>query len=505
MQQALSIWLPRLPIELIRRRDRRSPGSPDPAPPLLVIREQHRRQIVVHACARAEHLGVRPGLPASEARVLIDGPVRTETLAPERDAAALRSLAFWAQRLSPIVAADPPDGLLLDISGCAHLFGDAEGLLAAAVRGLRRLGFTARAAAAPTFGAAWALARFGGPTPCVVPEGGVRGALEPLPVRALRLSEETVNALREVGVERAGELLDLPRAALPARFGDELLLRIDQALGHAMETVEAIRRPGPIEVSRAFDGPTTQWEAVELATQGLIERACARLLEHESGTRRLRIELARPHLPAERLKVSTSEPTRDPRHLWALVRPRLERANLGEGVDAITVHAGQTARILHEQTEHWREESPRRERRRAMGALVDAMNNRFGGVYTAQLRESHVPERAAALSPTASLECADTHTPATGDRPPALLDRPEEIRVIALSPDGPVLSVRWRGADHRAIGCVGPERISPEWWHGERATRSYSKVQLESGLWLWVFRRETGHATARWFVHGVWS
>ncbi len=76
--------------------------------------------------------------------------------------------------------------------------------------------------------------------------------------------------------------------------------------------------------------------------------------------------------------------------------------------------------------------------------------------------------------------------------------------MIALTPDGPVHRVAWRGGESIAVGCSGPERIAGEWWRSNAAarTRDYFVVDLDDGRRLWLARSiERG----TWFVHGVWA
>jgi len=456
---------------------------------------------------------------------------------PERDLMVLRALAVWANRFAPNVAIDEPDGLLLDVSGCARTFGGETRLLEQLLGGLERLGFRARGAIAPTFGCAWAAARYGEERATVVADDGARDAIAHLPVESLRLTDEALAGLAEVGIERVEHVLGLPRSVLPARFGGELLWRLDQALGHAMEVIEAVRDPAPVRAERVFDGPTTQWEAIEVTVRDLLERVCAELRSRESGAQRLDVELERSDLAPARLAITLSRPSRDARRLWSLCRPRLERTHLGFGVERIAIGAPRTARLRHEQVEfaerqarglsHW--EGPTAGKGLGSGQaedlshLVDTLANRlrWERVRRAELVESHVPERAFRMR--SMQEGGEKRGKSAigrvteGDRPTVLLERALPVDVMALTPDGPVLRL-WLGEREReVVATVGPERVAREWWRGgegteaqrhrgtkgeREMTRDYFKVQEAGGRWLWVYREvETG----RWFVHGVWG
>ncbi|MCC7390599.1 MAG: DNA polymerase Y family protein [Phycisphaerales bacterium] len=539
-----------LSIDLLRRRDdrrstspddprgRRHDASPDPKPahdrrPILIVDQIGQQRVVVACCERATRAGVRRGIPAAQARAAFPvGAVRLEEAAPRRDRAALDALAVWAHQFSPTVAPDPPDGLLLDVTGCERVFRGEDRLLGLVQERCRAKGLRARGAIAPSFGCAWAVARFGKEALTVVAEQEERHALKPLPVRALRVDDDAVEALAEVGITRIGELFDLPRAVLPSRFGADLLFRLDQALARAIETIEPVRPITPPSAERVFDGPTTNLEAVGWCVRMLLDELGAELLHRESGARRLDLTLGRSDMEPARLMVSMSRPNRDARHLWSLIEPRLARTHMGFGIDRVAIVASRLGRLEHTQATHLHERQGVSESEAArLGAeLTDTMANRFGPIRVVQamLVASHIPERAAAWRVVGSVArpsvarfsepCGDSRLgepyhqdsrlgepchPETNhpDRPPVLLDRPEPIDVIALTPDGPVAQARWRGEDHPVTACLGPERIAPEWWRDAQPTRDYFRIQTEGGQWLWLFRElETG----RWFVQGGW-
>ncbi len=474
---------------------------------ILLSAKDGQKQVVGAACARATAAGVRVGMPLGQARALfaVDA-ARVEEMRPEKDRAALRSLAVWAsQRFSPLVAVDGEDGLLLDVTGCEWVFKGEQRLLEMVMEALRRLGLCARVAIAPSFGCAWAAARHSQGS--VVPEGGARRAMGPLPVAALRIDAAMRAGLAEVGIERVEEVMRLPRGAVPARFGDGLLLRLDQALGQAIELIEPVRDPAPPCVRRVFDGPTVQLEAVERTARELLDELSEELLTRESGARGIGVELVRADDEAVSLAVCLGRPCRDSRHLWALLRPKLERVNMGFGVEEVVVRAARTERLRHEQVERWRDESI--EAGRTAGECVDTLANRLGPerVLGATLVESHVPERAFGMG---AVEEGKRHrgeetqrwsADMVGDRPPVLFERAWPVEVLCLTPDGPVMSVRWQGRERKVVTTIGPERIGPEWWRGDRMARDYFKVQDEMGRWLWVYREVEG---TRWFVQGGW-
>lgn len=480
---------------------------------MVLWRADGQRQLVACRCEVAARAGVRVGMTITEARALLPtdsggaGSTRIEAFDPERNLAVLRAMAGWAHRFSPTVALDGEDGLSLDITGCERLFRGEARLVGMLVEGAMALGFSARAAAAPTFGCARAVARFGVERAVVVGAEQVRGVLGPLPVRALGMDEKTEAALQEVGIERIEHVMRLPRGSLPARFDDGILLRLDQTLGQGIETIAPVRVRGAVVVSRVFDGPTVQTEAIGLATRGLIAELSEELLSRESGVRRVELTLDRADLAPARMSVELSRPSRDVRHLWRLIAPGLERVHLGYGVDRIELRAARVAKLAHEQAEAWADGPGRSaDAERAGAELIDTLAGRLGAgvVQRIELVESHIPERAWRLrGATAEESRVSRGARVTGaDRPTVVFDPPPMARVMSVTPDGPVIGVGFEGEELRITACIGPERIAGEWWRDDRPARDYFKVRDQHGRWLWVCREvERG----RWFVHGVWA
>ena len=461
----------------------------------------------------------------AHARALISGEPWVAPFDPQHDDKALRALAVWAIRFSPLVTPDPPDGLLLDITGCQRLFRGERRLMYQLDQSVARLGFGTRVATAPTFGCAWAAARFGPYARTLVPAKHVRDTLAALPVQALRLEPDTIAALDEVGIDHVAHLLQLPRRQLSARFGSELLLRLDQAMGEAIETLDPVRPVAPPSVERVFPGPVKQIEAVEQTVRELLSELVAELQQRESGIRRLDVMMERIDTHAERFTVTLSHPSRQAEHLWKLLRPRTEKVNLGYGVERIELSAPRVGPLPHTQSAPWADEDTpgapgtpnTSDTMSAAGELIDVLSNRLGSqrVLGVDVQATHIPERTFDYHPAVVESAGQRHhaPPAVvdADRPSRLLDRPEPIHVIATTPDGPPSWLRWGRHERHILHALGPERISPEWWRQHvpdasdsvpSPTRDYFKIGDDTGQWLWVFHElETG----RWFLHGLWA
>lgn len=518
MKRALSIYLPQFAIWRARRSLRREQPDLTPAPPeataWLLWSAQRGAQYVVKACPRGEAAGVRPGMTIAHARALLSSvTVHDLEHTPLRDAEALRALARWTIRFAPVVAPDDPDGLFLDIGGCGHLFGGERRHVELIAAAISRWGLTARLAVAPTFGCARAVSRYANEAMSFIPEGGVCGALSPLPVRVLAVEDKVLRALDDVGVERIAHLLAIPRDELAARFGAALLHRLDQATGATPELIHPVASVRHFEVSRDFEAPIEQWTIIEAATRKLLAELLAQARALERGILLLNVGLRRVDLPPETLSLRLTYPTRDEKHLWTLLRPRLERAHMGFGVEAVALRAERMARLLPEQTAFLPDSgSDTAACARALGALVDQLTDRLGdgAVRRARLVESYVPEEAAvygsvdesALKRPGRLGL-DSPTRYSAHRPVQLFEKPEPARVISLVPDGPLAWIEWRGVRADIVSSAGPERITLPWWTGgAAAARDYYEVDDQVGRRLWVFRSPDGGS---WYVHGQWA
>ena len=454
-------------------------------------------------------------MPVARAQALVPGLVIADA-DPHGDAAGLHRLALWAsQRFSPVVAADPPDGLVIDTTGADHLHGGEPAMLEALVGRLAASGVEARAAVADTWGAAHAAARFAirpsGPTILVVPPGRTAPFLRGLPVAALRLEPDLVEGLRTLGLERIGELMDRPRAPLALRFGPMPALRLDQALGAVAEPVDPVRSPDPVEARRVFGEPIAAAETIARNIGKLVAALCAGLAQRGLGARRLDLVFQRVDGTPQNVRVGTARPVRDPARLTRLLCEKIDTVDPGHGIEVMTLTAivaeplaaSQTVSPLAEETEP------------DISGLIDVLANRVGAhrLYRFAPVASEVPERSVARVPPLA-PAADDGAGWRGDWPrlPRLLSPPEPIETMALLPDHPPVWFAWRGVRRRVRRADGPERIHAEWWKrdAERdAVRDYFRVEDEAGGRYWIYRAGDGEheetGSQGWFLHGIFA
>jgi protein ImuB len=430
---------------------------------------------------------------------------------PAADMADLRRLADWATRFSPLVAPEGTDGLMLDIAGCAHLWGSEAKLLADLDRHLRQFGLHHRAAIADTIGAAWALARWGANDHTrdhvIAPPGAQRAALEQLPPAALRLSPELCEQLKRLGLKRIADLLVLPRAALARRFGPVLLDRLDQALGRRDETLSPLLPPPQCYVRLDFAEPVSQRIGIDRALVLLLQRLTEALRAHESGPRKLELACYRVDGETQRLLVGTARPSLDAVHLFRLFEDKLDALSPAEGFEAMRLSAGEVEHLRAQQGDLDAEDSGGQE----LAPLIDRLSNRLGesAVHRFETRESHVPERAVRRLPPLA-ESPRLHWPKASQRPIRLLPYPEPIDAVAPVPDDPPVQFRWRHVLHRVCAAEGPERIAPEWWlpgEEDAEIRDYYRVEDAEGRRYWLYRAGLYHAARapRWYLHGLFG
>lgn len=448
--------------------------------------------------ARAEARGLAPGMPLPDARGLASD-LQTFPAAPKAEAALLRRLARWCERYTPWTAPEGRDGLFLEITGCAHLFGGEAALLGDLTRRLRGFGFTVEAGLADSPGAAWAAARFGSGTEIVAP-GGSRSFLDALPVQALRLTPEAAEGLERLGLRRVGQLHALPRATLAARFGRELLCRLDQALGHEAESISPQRPTNALRERLEPTEPLITPEALGTALERLLERLCRRLESGGSGARRLDLLLFRVDGERRRLTIGTSRPLRDPRRLRRLFAEPLETVDPGFGIETLVLEAPRTDPLTAAQ--QGLERATARRRSDELAPLLDRLGNRLGfsRLYRQAPADRFLPERAVRRQPPAETPTATAEAPPLAGRPPLrLLRRPWPIEAETGPPLTPPEAFVWRGRRYPLSAGDGPERILPPWWHSPNTpgARDYWRVEDEAGRRFWIYRQD-----GAWYLQG---
>jgi protein ImuB len=532
-RRILSVWLARLSVD--RWRLAFPPEARDEAeaaPTALILETAHGPRITA-ANAAGLAAGARTGILLADARALCPD-LAAVPADPAGDLAALEKLALWAQRWGPWSAIDPPDGLIVDVTGAAHLFGGEEALLGDVARAFAARGLTARPALAPTAGAAWALAHYGPPGAIIPPRNGegedhMLRLLADLPVAALRLDDDVLTVLRRLGIKRLGELAGVTgaggedplreaaaRDALRRRFRNHRapaanpLLRLDQLLGRVPEPLlPVIARPMPM-VQRRLAEPLRHRAPLDHVVEDLASDMVRTLEARGEGARRLELALWRVDGEVLQRRIELAAATREADHITRLFAKRLDDVDAGFGIETVQLRASWSEPLSLGQVDL---DAAAEAHGTALAACIDRLTVRLGpGAVTRPVaRASHLPERAQAWQPPlepvpASQGAFPFHT-----RPLKLLDRPEPIAVLYASPDGFPQRFRWRGAVREVVRVEGPERIAPEWWR-ERSTarlRDYYRIEDTAGARYWIYRRgiagDGRGGVPDWFLQGLFA
>ena len=545
-RRILSLWFPRLAADRARRRRRDALERP-----LAVVGDRNGAQVLTSLDPLAEARGLFRGQALRDAMAICPA-LLTVTQDTQGEAAFLDVLLRWAGKFSPWVAAEPPDALVVDLTGCAHLFGGEAALLDQVAQDCAGLGLTVRAGIADTLGAAWALARFGGggaatlaarsgddiaqeahatrsraaplrrapvaldqgSAGVIAPPGRLRPVIGPLPLAALRLDTADIEGLARLGLRRVEDIAVLPRAALARRFGAAVLRRLDQALGLEPEPVTPAGAPLHFAARLSFPDPIGLADDLAAGVDRLLAALAARLQSRGHGARRVRLQAFRSDGSLQVVEVGLARASDRAEGIKPLLSLKLPEVEAGFGIDALRLAAVETEPLTAVQHRGQLEAGTAVTRRTAQDTALEELIGRLGArlgpeaVTRLHPGQSHAPEKAALILQAA---WSDPH-PAPWPRPrsprPLLLFRPEPVTAAEDDPMPPA-RFRWRRRDLALRVAAGPERIAPEWWLDDPDWRSgprdYWRVESEGGERLWFFFAHGGDMPGGWFCHGQFA
>lgn len=486
-RRVVSMWFPRLASDRVLR------ARPVGGPFALIIHQKNTNRLHCLNKAAEEH-GLHQGMPYSDARAycpdLISAPV--DLHASQR---FQHTLSRWATQYCPWVGLEQDDGLVLDITGAAHLFGGETEMLADMRQRLRRAGLSVKIGIADTRGAAWALAHF---KEGVAAPHGTLNALSRLPVAALRLDTQTDQALQRLGLRTVGDLATTARAPLARRFGADLLMRLDQALGQQPEQLSPLEVPPHYGVRLTLPEPIGLVDDVLAGTARLLDRLCLSLKKHEAGARVLCLSLSRVDGERQQVELRLAQPLRDASRILPLFERGVGKVEAGFGIDQIRLEVTQVEPLPAQQLS-----VARAHRQDSLDDLITRLGTRIGieNIQRFLPADSHIPERSFLIAPAAYSE-PDSAWHLTRPRPLCLF--PPEM-VVGHGAEPPT-QFRWRRMSFTTRRATGPERIAPEWWMSDENWRSgvrdYWKVETKQGRRLWLFYTPQ---TPGWFVQGEFA
>ena len=558
-RRILSLWLPRLPIDRIKRQSsnaapakafsseagtgshsnqvyadcvdlsavenasKQNPSDDPSNVPCIVVAKQNNALQIFALDDAAARLGLDIGLPLANARAICP-QLRVFDADEAADAKALNAIAEWCDRFTPLVALDSPHGLFLDITGCVHLFGGEAAMMRLVCDVLTAQGFAVSAAIAGTSVCARTITRHVHGR--IVRDGEEADAVKPLPVFALGADDAITIGLRRAGLKTIGDVASRARHEITARFGAEFTTRLEQALGQSDAPISP-RKPLPdYIVEKRFAEPVATDAVISATLSRLAQMLVGTMAQQGKGARRLEANFFRTDGAVRTIVVDTGQPVTRSEVIDRLFRERLDALSdpldPGFGFDLIRLSASRTEIVVQQQRDldanvHDNDE---------LAALIDRIAARIGGrrVVVHLPQDTHMPERAVMAAPAqhhlAAAARAVWPARAEGEpplRPLRLFERPEEIKVIAQVPDGPPARFVWRRATHAVVRAEGPERVAMEWWRSqsEMLTRDYFRVEDEAGLRFWLYRdglydreieQEEGKAVQpNWFMHGLFA
>ncbi len=533
------LYLPFWATDYLRRADPRLKDKP------LALYERIKGGLRLAALdPQLSRDGLRIGQNLADARAL-----RPDMVVQEIDRALLESafgsFADWHSNASPLVSVMNDmtsfGDLVLDITGVSHLFGGEAAMLRLLLTRLRTLGYTVAGAIAPTIGAAWAISHFARSQ--VVGADRLETVLDQLPVAGLRLSESQHATFLQMGLTHIGQVRQRPRKPLQARFGAQLLIRIDQAFGGIEERMAPRLPQAELYAERRLAEPISLMDDVLLVTHDLAIQLGHRLESEGMGAQTFHLFVYRVDHKVMTLSLNAARLTRDPAHIADLFRHRAQRLageyDAGFGIDMVRLAASSVEQLDAVQTGAFSTESGLED----IDRLNDRLASRLGpkAVLKSQLIASRLPERAECFVPAQASQYMALAIPDL-KRPLRLLPRPERIQIMAEVPDGLPASMVWRRQNYRLIKGEGPERLGAEWWRkpmrlklveppepkktepGEEPeetpyipnlepfdpdadTRDYYVVEDQDGHRFWVFRQGfyTGGVPPIWYLHGFFA
>jgi len=508
-RRILALWFARLPTDRLLRKARQPDSSAAP----LVISHKANNALYVYALeARAQKLGLYKGQPLANARAMVQ-PLQIMPADEGADAALLEAIADWCDRFTPLVSLDAPDGLLLDITGAAHLFRGETALLKMVTGKIAKQGFAVQGAIAGTSLAARALARFAPGT--IAAPGDEAVTVAPLPITALTPDDKILRALRHAGLKTVGMVAARLHSELSERLGKVFVNRLRVMLGAEEQPLEP-RRPLPdLMAEQRFAEPVVTEEIISASLLSLAETLSEILERQGRGARMLEAGFFRADGKVARIAIKTGEPLRDPKVMLRLLCQKLDALadplDPGFGFDLIRLEA-----LLAEETKPGTVSFDSNENAsRQVRFLIDRLAARFGEhrVQRFVAQDTHIPEAAGVTVPAQERDFDGAWIlKRRGDDPPRrplrLLERPEEIKAgLPLAPDGPPKYFLWRQCRHDVTRAEGPERIAMEWWRKEGHTRDYFRVETKEGQRFWLYRDGLFHqiGAPRWYLQGIFA
>ncbi|MCE7064585.1 DNA polymerase Y family protein [Dyadobacter sp. CY326] len=470
----------------------------------FVLAAPERGRLVVKAISpKAAASGIATGMVLADARALIPAleVIDYKTVKIEE---LLNELAESCIRYTPVVAVDLPEGLILDITGCAHLWGGERAYFKDMTERMRNAGYDISIAIADTIGTAWAVSRFGNEKR-IIPPSRLLEALLPFPPAALRLEPLIIERMHKLGFYQIKNFIHMPRSVLRRRFGQQLLERIDQALGHAIELIQPVKPVVPYQERLPCMEPIVTATGIQIALQKLLEMLCSRFVKEEKGLRTAIFKGYRVDGKVEQIDIVTNRASHHIAHLFRLFELKIATIEPDLGIELFVLEAPVVEDVDPVQESIWHF-TGNNDNVHLM-ELLDRLAGRTGiqAIHRYLPDEHYWPERSVKIADSL-LEKPQTSWRVDRPRPVHLLENPLIIRVAAPIPDYAPMLFKYKGKVYNIKRSDGPERIEREWWLEQGLHRDYFCLEDEDGARYWVFRLGyNGDNNSNWFIHGFFA
>jgi protein ImuB len=495
----VTIWFRHLKTDWLSRR---RPELKDI--PFVLSIHDHGRKIVTAANTIAEQEGIYNGIAVADAKAIFP-ELKVHDDKPELAGKLLKALANYCIRYCPTVAIDLPDGLILDVTGCSHLWGGDLLYITTIINRFKSFGYDVKAAIADTIGAAWAITHFD-EKEIVINSKQQYFALLFLSPAALRLEADTIELLYKLGLGQVQHFIGMPRSVLKRRFGNHLIQRLNQALGYEVEEIHPVIEPALyLERLPCLEIILTR-QGIEIALARVLESLCTRLKKEQKGLRKASFKCYRFDGKIQQIDIGVNGASYNSQHLYKLFELKIDSIEPAPGIELFTIEASQLEEVHAMQEKLWIKNFGLHDVR--FSELLDRITNKTGTTTIQRfLPDEHFwPERSIRIA--ASLN-EQINTPWKTDkpRPVQLLAIPERIEVTAPIPDYPPMLFRYKGKLHKIKKADGPERIEREWWMEEGAHRDYYSAEDEEGNRYWLFRlgHYNNNKDTEWFIHGFFA
>lgn len=492
------IWFPHLAADWFCKRHPALKNKP-----FVLAVPSHGRLIVAETSEGALQKGITPGMSVADARAFFLG---LEVFNITIDTPSiLKNLCLWCIRFTPVAAIDLPDTIILDATGCAHLWDGEEKYLKDIFNRLQALGYKVCIAIADTIGAAWAVSHYGKPF-SIIEQGTHASALQHLPPAALRLDIAAIGRLHKLGLVEISHLLSMPRSALRRRFGEHLLKHIDQALGREEEIIQPVLPVEPYCERLPCLEPIATRPGIEIALQKLLEGLCYRLQKKGKGLREAVLKCYRVDGQTEEISIGTHQPSNNTTHLFRLFELKLKEIEPALGIELFTLEAPKVEEATAKQEKLWAASGGLEDKE--IAELLDRLKGKLAGIQIKRYlpTEHYWPERSFRVASSLE-EKTETNWRKDKQRPVQLLPKPDKILVTAPIPDYPPMLFSYQGKLRKVIKADGPERIEPEWWIAGGLHRDYYAVEDEEGKRYWIFREGYYGSDKKpsWYIHGFFA